>query len=123
MTPQEQAAKDRLDALQLADHLSQLLQMPGWKHLYDMDVAELEEKRRALLDVDTSDPQEAIAKLQQWQIAEKALQGKALYINRALAVADEIRGSVTLTDALLMEKVNEQQSAGDSGSRSDSAGY
>jgi len=116
-------ASEKLDILSRADAFTQLLALPAWKHIYDLHVSWVETYRAALLKVNTADPQVALEALRQWQIAEEFLRLEAHFINSTLRQAEDLRGSTTLHDALLMERYKNEQSesAGDSGG--DRSGY
>lgn len=115
---------EKIAVLQAGRDIDALIQSPGWKLIYAFQEAALEQTRIALRKVDTGNTAAAIAELQKWQIAENMLQAQVDYINTTLEEALKLRGAVTFDDALLMEQVNEQSKpAGDSGGRSDPAGY
>lgn len=120
----EEAAYKK-DVLARADSLQRLVASPGWTLIFDVQTAALERARLDLRKVDTGNHAAAIDALQRWQIAENMLEFQVNFINSTLEEATELRGAVTLDDALLMEKLNEQpKPGGDSaGDRPDPAGY
>ncbi len=90
--------------------------------MFALEVSALEKARTDLREVTTSDHAKALDALQRWQIAENALEFKVSHMNKILELADEIRGQITLEEALLMEKVrNEREPTTDT--RPDTAGY
>lgn len=123
MTKDEELAlaSERLLILQRADAFLQLMDTPGWKDIYSLHVAWVEKYRDAMLKVDTANPHTALESLRQWQLAEEFVKLEADYINNILREAQDIRGSRTLQDALLMEQVQHEQNGTES--RPDRAGY
>lgn len=114
---QRQIAAERLSILQRADAFRALLASPGWKDIRDLHVAWAEKYHDAMSRVDTSDAPKAIEALRQWQLADEFVRLEADYIDNILKQAQEIAGTVTLEDALLMERFKNEQSesTGDSG--------
>ena len=117
---QRQAAEERLAILNRARSFRDMIESPGWRDIYALHTQWVEDARVALRKVDTADTAKAIDALQRWQLAENYLDLEAQFINHTLAQAEDIRGTVTLDDALMMETItNEQQPA----PRPDPAGY
>ena len=117
-------AEEKREILDRAAAFAQMIQTPGWKILYGIQEASVEKARHDLRKVDTSNHSVAIDAMQRWQIAENMLELQANVINSTLENAKTIRGAVTVEEALLMEQLNEQSKpTGDSGGRSDTAGY
>lgn len=114
---QLQMAAERLGILQKAEALRALLDTPGWKDLRELHVAWAEKYHDAMTVVDTSKRRKALEVLRQWQLADEFVRLEANYIDNIFKQADEIRGTVTLEDALLMERFKNEQSepTGDSG--------
>jgi len=122
LTPDERAlAQSKLDTLKRAHDFEVLLQTPGWKHIFALHTEWVESARKTLRAVDTSMTAQAIDALQRWQIAENLLELEANFINDTLAQADEIKGNVTLPDALLMEQLRNEHESTEQ--RTDPAGY
>lgn len=113
MTDQDRLiAQERLAILQRAREFKDLLQMPGWHAVERQWTNWLEGRRRALVKADTGEPTKALDALREWQLAEEHYQAMADHINRTLAQAEDIQGTVALDDALMMENIaNEHQSA------------
>ena len=116
---QRQIAAERLSILQRADAFRVLLESPGWKDIRDLHVAWAEKYHDVMSKVDTSDAPKALEALRQWQLADEFVRLEADYIDNILKQAQEIAGTVTLEDALLMERFKNEQSesSGDSGDR------
>ncbi len=116
-------AQEKIDALHRANVLGQLIQTEGWKLIFGLQEAAVEKSRVALRGVNTADVPATIDAVQRWQIAENLLAFQVDYINRTLADAEAIQGSVTLDDALLMEQLrNDKSGTGDPG-RPDPTGH
>lgn len=122
-TERFEEARRRLSIIRQAADLESLIKSPGWQYIFALRVAALERERKNLLTVDTGKLDVAIAALQRWQIAEKMHEEEARHINSIIDEAASIREGITVDDAILMEQLNEQSKSGDSGWRSDPAGY
>jgi len=107
----------RLKTLQMAEAFMQLLQSPAWKEIREFHVAWAEHCHDVLQKIDTSDTAKAIDALRRWQLADELLRREAAYIDQIVTEADNIRGTVTMQDAELMERYKNEQSesTGDSG--------
>ncbi len=116
-------AAERLAILQEAREFDSLLEHPGGKRLYALHNEWVDQALVKLRQIDTQNPIASMEALHRWQLAESLLDLEAQVINNTLAKAKEIRGDLTLEQALLMEQVrNEQQSTTEPGS-TDPAGY
>jgi hypothetical protein len=111
------AAQERLAILQRARAFDDLLHSDGWKEIYGLHTAWVEDARKVLRKVNTQDVTLALDALQRWQLAEDLIDLEANFINTTLSQAEEIRGGVTLDEALIMERVKDEQQ------RPDPAGY
>ena len=123
--PNLEAAAQRLETLNRARAFEDLLQSTGWKELYKLQVAWVDKARFDIRRIPTGDTNAALDAMRRWQLAEDLIELQAKFINDTLAEAEEIRGGVTLDEALLMEKVRYEHSAtpGDPGTGSDRTGY
>ena len=111
------AAEERLEILRRARAFDDMIESAGWKYIFALQNAWLDKSLKILREVDTQDVTRALDALQKWQIAEKLIDTESNYINSTLSQAKEIRGVMTIDDALMMEQVqNEQQ-------RPDPTGY
>lgn len=106
--------------LQQADAYMQLLESPGWKLLYQLQCAWLEKFRDLARHAKIDNHGEAVQALHQWQVAEDLIETQAQHINTVLSHANQVRGTRTLDDALLMEKVQHEH---ESGNRTDPTGH
>lgn len=111
-------AAERLLILQKADAFMQLVDSPGWKEIYAVHVAWAEKYREAMAKLNTADISTTIEAVRQWQLAEEFLKLEADYINNILRQAQDIRGTNTVQDAILMEQAYEQTRPDNSPDRS-----
>ena len=118
-----QMAAERLGILQRAEALRAIIETPGWKDLRDLHVAWAEKYHDAMNVVDTSDEAKALDILRKWQLADEFVRLETNYIDNLFKQADEIRGQVTLEDALLMERFKNEQSESPGDSGGHRAGY
>ena len=116
-------AADNLDTLKAGEALRIVLGTEGWQRLYARRVAILEQARTLIRKIDTGDAAVAVDALRRWQIAENFIEEEADYINETLQRAETIRASVTLDDALLMEKMKHEQPESREPSSADRGGY
>lgn len=118
-------ARERLAVLKDASAFESLLAHPGWISIYALHTAWVRKHLDELRQVSTANAEEALDALRRWQLAETLVELEATRINETLKLAEEIRGTTTLEDALIMEQYRNEQpeSAGDPGSRSGTAGY
>ena len=123
--PQIEEARENLHILNLARAFGELIETAGWKEIYKLQCSWLEKARFEMRRMPTGDNQAALDALRRWQLAEDMVELQVKFINDTLARAEEIRGGLGIDDALLMEKLrNEQpQSAGDPSAGVDRAGY
>ena len=117
-------AIERLRILASAHAFEVLLETAGWKEIYALHTAWVEDARKILRAVDTSNTAAALDKLQRWQLAENLLELEVNYINDTLGRAAELKSTATLEDALMMEQYRHEQSeSGDPGSGPDPTGH
>ena len=116
-------ASEKLAILQRAEAFTHLITLPAWKDIYSLHVSWVETYRAALTKVNTAEPATALEALRQWQLAEEFLKLEADFINSTLRQAEELRGSATLHDALLMEQYKNEQSESSGDSGRDRSGY
>lgn len=121
MTEAEAQQYANFKILNAADAYIQLLESSGWQQVYKLHCAWLEKYRDIARHVDLGNPTAALAALHQWQVAEDLLEEQAKYINSMIDKATEIRGTNTLEDALMMEKVRHEH--GEPGNTADPTGY
>lgn len=110
-----QTARERLAVLHRAQDYRELVGTRGWQRIQEL-------QQRWLLKhiVDMKKPQgdtAALEALRRWQIAEGLVDLQLAEIDETIKQADEIRGTISLEEALFMEHArNEQQStSGDPG--------
>ena len=119
-------ARKRLATLNRSRAFSDLLETAGWKELYAMQIAWLDKARFDVRRTATVDPDASLDAMRRWQLAEDLIELQAKFINDTLADAEEIRGSIGLDEALLMEKLKYEQSdtaPGDPGLGTDRTGH
>ncbi len=113
-------AKEKLAIVYAAADFEDLLKSRGWERLGQWQEKVLQKDLAALLNVDTANTEQAINALQRWQIGVKFVEEFGQYVQTTLDRADELRGRLTMDDALIMEKLkNEPEPA----PRPDPAGY
>jgi hypothetical protein len=106
-------AREKLAVLDAATDLDSLLRHKGWNRIQRLQMEQLESAKADLRSVDTSDPMRALDALRRWQICANLIELQSNHIHDTFTRALEIRGAITVEDALFMEKVNnEQQPAG-----------
>lgn len=118
-----QLAAHRMMTLQMANALDELTKNAAWKAIREFQVEWAERCHNALQSVDTSDQVKAIDALRRWQLADEMLRREDQYIEQVMEEADAIRGSVTVPDALLMERFKNEQSESPGDSGRDRGGY
>ena len=99
--PEIDEARLRHDALKRAHAFRLMLETPGWAELYRLQTAWLDKAREDVRKMPTTGPA-AMDALRRWQIAEDLIELQARFINNTLAEAEEIRGSLTIEEALFM---------------------
>ncbi len=113
-------AKEKLAIVYAAADFEDLIKSRGWERLTQWQEKVLQKDLAALLTVDTSNGARAIDALQRWQIGVKFVEEFGQYVQTTLDRAEELRGRLTMDDALIMEKLkNEPEPA----PRPDPAGY
>ncbi len=113
-------AKEKLAIVYAAADFEDLLKSRGWERLTQWQEKVLQKDLAALLNVDTANHEQAINALQRWQIGVKFVEEFGQYVQTTLDRAEELRGRLTMDDALIMEKMkNEPEPA----PRPDPAGY
>lgn len=122
-TAAREYAAEQLEVLQRADDFARMLGSAGWKRIYALHEEWAERYAKAAKTAATSEPVAAIDALRQWQLAEEFLRLEAMFINSTIEQAADIRGTRTLDEALLMEKVHHEQQSAPESRTADPAGY
>lgn len=114
------AAQEQRKILKQAHEFSDLLNHPGWKHIYGVHLRWVKEATDALRNASPANGMEA---LRRWQLISELIERENDVINSTLDYAEKIKDAMTLDDVLLMEQLShEHREAGDPG-RSDPGGY
>ena len=117
----ELMAKEQLQILEEAQGYQSLLHHPAFLRLQKLETEWLMEYLQALKGATAANGPEL---LRRWQIAEDWIDRKTATINQTLQMAEELRGSLSLQEALLMESIShEQKRPGNSGPGSHTTGY
>ena len=119
---QRRIALDNMATLQRAEAFEQLIATPGWKILYAVHEEWAERYALAARKVATNEPDKALDALRQWQLADEFIRIEADLINQTMERAHEIRGTVNLDEALLMEQLKHEHQSTEPGT-TDPAGY
>ena len=118
--PRIDEARRRLEVLNHARAYADLIESAGWKLIYHQQIVWLEELRADMRK--PSSDVEMLALTRRWQAAEDLIELQATTINNTLAEAEDIRGSLHMDEALLMETLGHEQSE-PTGTGSDRTGH
>ena len=122
--PHIEDARKRLETIHRARAFMDLKESAGWRLIRALQDQWIDIGRSEIRRTTTGDMAETIDALRRWQLACDLVELQDRYIRETIEQANEIRGSIGIDEALLMEQLNEQsKSSGTSGPGPDPAGY
>ena len=121
MIDPQKEARDKLAVVRAAQDYRELLLSKGWVRLQAIQDDWLLTHLKAMKDAHNSEA--ALDAWRRWKIAEEFVDLQSAAIHETVKLADEIRGSLQMEEALMMmEHMNEHSASGDPGT-ADSTGH
>ena len=102
-------AAANLATLKRAGYFQSLMGTLGWVELMQLRRSWVDDALKALRDLPTHDAPVLADAVRRWQLASDLLELERNYIRDTLDSAKEIPGALTIEDALLMEKLQNEQ--------------